>query len=76
MKMTRTRSLLITILSAVLLACGTTMPPDELVAARTAYNRAAAGKTKELQPTQLYEAKQALDAAEAKFKDEGVSPDT
>ncbi|HSQ67430.1 MAG TPA: hypothetical protein VLM85_29670 [Polyangiaceae bacterium] len=62
MKMTHKLSLLFTFL----FACGTTMPPEELVSARKAYEHAAAGKTKELQPTQLYEAKQALDAAEAK----------
>jgi outer membrane protein OmpA-like peptidoglycan-associated protein len=67
---------LVVIALAVLTACGTTMPPKELLAARTAYAHATATKAAQLQPTQVYEAKQALDAAEAKFKDEGVSPDT
>ncbi len=72
MKITHKLSLLL----AFVFACGSTLPPEELVSARKAYEHAAAGKTKELQPTQLYEAKQALDSAESKFKDEGVSPDT
>ncbi len=60
----------------VLSACGTTLPPPELVTARTAYAHAAASKAAQLQPTQVYEAKQALDNAEAKFKGDGVTPDT
>jgi outer membrane protein OmpA-like peptidoglycan-associated protein len=66
-----------TLLTLVILtACGTTLPPEELVTARTAYAHAAASKATQIQPTQVYEAKQALDAAEAKFKDDGVSSDT
>jgi outer membrane protein OmpA-like peptidoglycan-associated protein len=77
MKITAKLSKLSLLLATVMLvACGTTMPPAELVSARAAYAHAEASKAKELQPTQLYEAKQALDAAETKFKDEGVSPDT
>jgi outer membrane protein OmpA-like peptidoglycan-associated protein len=66
----------IVVLVAMLTACGTTLPPPGLISARTAYAHASASKAAQLQPSQLYEAKQALDAAEAKFKDEGVSPDT
>lgn len=54
-------------------ACGTTLPPAELVQARTEYARASSGKAGQLQPAQVYEAKQALDSAEAKFKDDASS---
>ncbi len=57
----------------VLVACGTTLPPPELVQARAEYARASAGKAGQLQPAQVYEAKQALDSAEAKFKDDATS---
>ncbi len=56
-------------------ACGTTLPPAELVQARTEYGRASSGKAGQLQPAQVYEAKQALDKAEAKFKDDASSRD-
>jgi outer membrane protein OmpA-like peptidoglycan-associated protein len=57
-------------------ACGETLPPKELVDARAAYEHAASSKAGQLHPATVYEAKQALDRAEAKFKDEGDSPDT
>ena len=60
----------------VLVACGETLPPKELVDARSAYDRAASGKAGQLHPAQVYEAKQSLDKAEAKFKEEGDAPDT
>ena len=61
---------------AGLIACGETLPPKELVDARGAYEHAASSKAGQLHPATVYEAKQALDKAEAKFKDEGDSPDT
>lgn len=70
----------LTLLSGItgfsLMGCGETLPPKELVDARGAYDRAASGKAGQLHPAQVYEAKQALDKAEAKFKDEADSPDT
>lgn len=67
---------LIALIALSLMACGETLPPKELVDARGAYDRAASGKAGQLHPAQVYEAKQALDKAEAKFKDESDSPDT
>jgi outer membrane protein OmpA-like peptidoglycan-associated protein len=65
------KAVLITLL--FLVACGTTLPPPELVSARAEYAKASAGKAGQLQPAQVYEAKQALDNAEAKFKDDATS---
>lgn len=63
----------ILVIAMFLGACGTTLPPQELVQARAEYGRASAGKAGQLQPAQVYEAKQALDNAEAKFKDDATS---
>jgi outer membrane protein OmpA-like peptidoglycan-associated protein len=55
-------------LAAMLLsACGTTMPPAELVQARAAYKNAEAGPAPRLKPAELHVAKTALDRAEAEF---------
>ena len=51
--------------------CGTTAPPKELVDARAAYTRASTGQTAQLNPADLHTAKEALDAAEKQFTDEG-----
>ncbi len=64
------------LLATAIAACGETLPPKELVDARAAYDRAASGKAGQLHPAQVYEAKQALDKAEAKFKEEADSPNT
>jgi outer membrane protein OmpA-like peptidoglycan-associated protein len=58
------------------MACGTTLPPKELVDARAAYKRVQTGKANELLPAEVYEAKQALDKAEGKFNDDGDAPET
>jgi len=57
-------------------ACGATLPPQELVDARKAYDRASKGMSAQLAPAQLDTAKQALDKAEKSFEDEGVDPPT
>lgn len=59
-----------------LAACGTTLPPAELVAAREVYGRAYGGDAERLQPAKVYEAKKALDEAEAKFAAEGDAQST
>ena len=59
-----------------LTACGATLPPQELVDARKAYERASKGMSAQLAPAQLDTAKQALDKAEKSFEDEGVDPPT
>ncbi|MEJ7597287.1 MAG: OmpA family protein [Kofleriaceae bacterium] len=51
-------------------ACGHAPPSTELLSARAAYSEAADGPAKELVPDKLLEAKQALDAAEAKYDDD------
>jgi outer membrane protein OmpA-like peptidoglycan-associated protein len=58
------------------LACGTTLPPQELVEARTAYDAASKGAAAQLAPAQLDTAKQALGRAEKSFEDEGDDPVT
>jgi outer membrane protein OmpA-like peptidoglycan-associated protein len=57
-------------------ACGATLPPQELVDARKAYERASKGLSVQLAPAQLDTAKQALDKAERSFEEEGVDPPT
>lgn len=47
-------------------------PPRELVDARAAYRRAAAGETARINPAQLQSAKTALQLAEQTFEDEGA----
>jgi len=55
-----------------LAACGTTLPPAELVDARAEYARASGGEAAKLQPAALYEAKKSLDEAETKFNEGNV----
>ena len=61
---------------AALAACGHVPPPKELVEARAEYDRASSGDAGKLHPAQVYEARQALDKAEAKFNDDGDSEPT
>lgn len=70
------RTWLMLIVPWMVFGCSTAMPPQELVSARAAYDRAAAGDAARLKPAQLHEAKDALDRAEATFKDEGASDTT
>ena len=53
-----------------LAACGSTPPPRELLDAREAYRRAAAGPAPDLVPDKLYDAKKALDQANQAFEDD------
>ncbi len=55
--------------SLTLAACGTTLPPKELVEARAAYKEAEASPAAKLKPAELHVAKTALDKAEAQFAD-------
>lgn len=57
-------------------ACGEALPPKELLDARAAYERASQGKAGQLHPATVYEAKQALDKAEGKFKEVGEGAET
>jgi outer membrane protein OmpA-like peptidoglycan-associated protein len=63
-------------LAVVLLGCGTTLPPKELVDARTAYDHASKSNAVQLAPAQLDTAKQSLAKAEATFEEEGDDPIT
>jgi outer membrane protein OmpA-like peptidoglycan-associated protein len=70
------RTIIVTLAGAGLLACGTTLPPKELVDARAAYQAAANGPAAELAPAQLDTAKQSLAKAEKSFEEEGDDPIT
>src|SRR6476469_1595947 len=61
---------------ASLVACGSTLPPKELVDARASYQSASKGPAAQQSPAELHVAKQALDAAERSFADDGDSPTT
>lgn len=63
-------------LPLVVIACGSTPPPKELVDARAAYKRAAEGPAKDIAPAELHVAQQALDHAEKSLADDGDSPET
>jgi outer membrane protein OmpA-like peptidoglycan-associated protein len=56
--------------SVLLAACGSSLPPRELVDARNAYEKAKTGQAAQLKPEVLHEAKVALDQAEAAFNDD------
>jgi outer membrane protein OmpA-like peptidoglycan-associated protein len=51
--------------------CAAAMPPQDLLNARTAYERASKGQTQELDPADMHVAKEQLDAAEASFAQDG-----
>lgn len=72
---TRTSALLAP-LTLLAVACGSTLPPKELVDARAAYQTAAKGPASQQSPAELHVAKQALDQAERAFSDEGDAPVT
>lgn len=55
------------------IACGASDPAPELVAARTAYDKAKEGPAADLAPARLEEARQALDAAERAFQEDDKS---
>jgi outer membrane protein OmpA-like peptidoglycan-associated protein len=74
MKAIRTTGLLIALTS--LAACATTAAPNELVTARTAYDRASTGPAAALDPTDLHTAKESLNTAEASFTREGATQET
>jgi outer membrane protein OmpA-like peptidoglycan-associated protein len=66
----------IALATSTLLACGTTLPPSELVTARESYARASHGPAAQFKPDELHEAKDALDTAESSFSNNGASPET
>jgi outer membrane protein OmpA-like peptidoglycan-associated protein len=57
-----------------LIACAASLPPPDLVNARTAYDRAASGPAKQLNPADVHVAKKQLAVAEAEFRNNGDTP--
>src|SRR5687767_12237698 len=72
--MTKIDTLIGAAAAAMLIACGSATPSEELQAARATYEEAHQSQARELVPDQLLEARQALDAAEAEFDDDENSP--
>lgn len=63
----KTKQFLMIVLLAALLAGCATMPPNELVDARQAYQIASEGQAAQLAPAELHKAKDALNLAEQSF---------
>ncbi len=61
---------------AVVVGCGSNLPPKELVDARAQYQSASKGPAAQQSPAELHVAKQSLDVAERSFNDDGDSPAT
>ena len=72
----RTNNTLAIVSLALLVGCGSTLPPKELVDARAAYQSASKGPAGQQSPAELHVAKQSLDQAERSFADDGDSPTT
>ncbi|HEX2880252.1 MAG TPA: OmpA family protein [Polyangiaceae bacterium] len=77
MKNIKTTGLLLALISSVgSTSCATTKPPQDLVSARAAYNRASTGSTQTLNPRDMDTAKKQLDVAEAAFVENGDTQST
>jgi outer membrane protein OmpA-like peptidoglycan-associated protein len=77
MKTIRSASLLIALVGAAGIAgCAAAMPPQELLDARNAYERASKGSAPQLDPADMHSAKDQLDAAEASFAKDGNTQTT
>src|SRR5512140_3072014 len=59
--------------AGLLASCAATLPPEELVSARQAYQQASAGQAAQLVPAELHKAQEALATAEKAFQDEPKS---
>jgi outer membrane protein OmpA-like peptidoglycan-associated protein len=59
-----------------LIACASSTPPEELIQARAAYQKASEGPAQVHAPGQLETARQALNRAEEEFDDDGDDVDT
>ena len=57
--------------TGLLAACATTLPPSQLVEARSTYTSSSNGLTAKLSPTELYDAKKVLDKADLEFGQHG-----
>ena len=77
MKSIRSLGLFIVITGVVGIAgCAAAMPPQDLVNARVAYDRASKGQAQELDPADVHTAKEQLDVAESSFTRDGDTQDT
>jgi len=56
--------------------CAATVPPQDLVTARVAYERASKGPAPQFDPADLRTARESLDVAERSFADKGDTQDT
>jgi outer membrane protein OmpA-like peptidoglycan-associated protein len=63
-------------IGAIGIGCGAAMPPQDLVNARSAYDRASKGPAAQLDPADMHTAKVQLDLAEASFANEGDTQGT
>jgi len=72
----KTKQFLMIITLAVLFAGCATLPPNELVNARQAYQNASAGQAATLAPAELHKAQEALKAAEQSFLKDSDSAQT
>ncbi len=72
----KTRHFLISIIFAALVAGCATMPPSELVNARSAYRQASEDEARQLVPAELHKAYEALNLAEQSFEEDGDSQKT
>ena len=61
---------------ASIVGCASSLPPQDLVNARTAYDRAGKGPAAQYNPADLHVAKEQLDAAEAEFLQNGDTRET
>lgn len=59
--------------AGLLVGCGTSIPPKELIDARQAYQHASAGQAAQLVPAELHKAQEALAIAEKSFQDDPES---
>ncbi|HEX7603657.1 MAG TPA: OmpA family protein [Polyangiaceae bacterium] len=77
MKTIRSLGLLIVITGVVGIAgCAAALPPQDLVNARAAFDRASKGPAQQLDPADLHTAKEQLDVAETSFTRDGDTQDT
>lgn len=68
--------LVILVGTAGVVACASTLPPQDLLDARTAYDRASTGPAQKLNPADLHDAKKQLETAEAAFANDGDTQNT
>ena len=55
------------VFAGLLVGCAASVPPNELISARQAYEQASTGQAAQLVPAELHKAKMALDTAEQSF---------